>query len=108
MKQILIEKYIEPSDTVVFNGGSIQKYWFNRFEELDSLFDNPAIINVSIIPPILTFKQQKKETHYWYKKNRLHRDRNLPAIMIYNDDILTEQLWYKKGEFIKNKTTNIF
>jgi antitoxin component YwqK of YwqJK toxin-antitoxin module len=95
-KQILIEKYIEPSEiepgTTFFLG---IKRWFDKNYDLHSFLGNPAEIRYSPSGQILGQK--------WFKKGIIHRDRDLPAYISYhNNGQIDYQDWYKNGKLIKH------
>jgi hypothetical protein len=92
-RNIIIEKYIEPSEVMV-GGNDIAELWFNKYGEEHSFLDYPSIIGYS--SGQIIFK-------YWHKKGEIHRDRGLPSVIYYENDIITEKAWYKNGEFIKRE-----
>jgi hypothetical protein len=90
MRQILIEKYIEPS---VIKPETELNYktecWFDINGDLHSFMGHPAAIY---------YENEKLISQDWYKKGEFHRDRDLPAIIEYYEDGQTSyQEWYKKG-----------
>jgi ribosome biogenesis GTPase A len=93
MRQILIEKYIEPSDVIV---GVIDIYelWFDRNYDLHSFMGQPAEI---------IYRNKEIIRQRWLKKGIKHRDKNLPSHIYYYDGEITSQYWHKNGEFIKEK-----
>jgi hypothetical protein len=44
MKQILIEKYIEPSKVEAGSDGAFIKYWFDKYDDLHSFMNHPACV----------------------------------------------------------------
>ena len=48
-KQILIEKYIEPSETKIGFNGDFSEYWFDRNYYLHSFMGQPAVIETKVI-----------------------------------------------------------
>jgi hypothetical protein len=92
MKQILIEKYIEPSG-VIKSGDYVIQYWLDRNYNLHSFMGQPARI---------VYEKSKVEAKFWYKKSTEHRDRGLPAEIYYKNEKETSQWFYKNGKFIKS------
>jgi hypothetical protein len=90
MKQILIEKYIEPTE-IKIDGNSVYEFWFDRNYDLHSFMSHPAYIeyyNGQII------------YQEWYKKGVRHRDGDLPAFIGYDyNGQISYQSWYKKGVY---------
>jgi hypothetical protein len=95
MKQILIEKYIKPSEVEFINNGSFTERWFNDHEEFHSFMGHPAAIWYD--------KYGEIETQYWFKKNLYHREKRLPSIIYYENEKTKIQSWYKNGIFIKEE-----
>jgi len=91
MKQILIEKYIEPSE-VKINGNYAIKLWYNKYGECHSFLGQPAFIKY--------YKTQIREQR-WYTKDELHRDRGLSAYLGYCNEKISCKIWYKNGKRIK-------
>jgi antitoxin component YwqK of YwqJK toxin-antitoxin module len=90
-KQILIEKYIEPSEILEDITGSIVKRWLDKNGDLHSFMGQPAFIY---------YKDGQIITQEWHKKGVIHRDGDLPAIIEYNNSgKVIEKYYYKKGEF---------
>jgi antitoxin component YwqK of YwqJK toxin-antitoxin module len=87
MKQILIEKYIEPSETKV-RGNLVIKSWFDRNYDLHSFMGQPAGI---------FYENGRIIEQQWFKKGVLHRDGVLPACISYYNGQIIRQWWYKKG-----------
>jgi hypothetical protein len=91
MRQILIEKYIKPSeilDTVHY----IVERWFNEDGELHSFMGHPAV---------LWYKKGdniKLENKIWYKKGLRHREKDLPSSIFYKKEKEMSKIWYKNGE----------
>jgi hypothetical protein len=101
MRQILIEKYIEPSISKFLTSSHTGKIffvqrWDNIYGELHGVFDYPAAIWYNLDFQILD--------KYWYKNGKKHRDRGLPAVIWYDDfgeGIIIRKEWHKNGKFIK-------
>jgi hypothetical protein len=100
-KQILIEKYLIPSefielkriDNCYYGVDCFVKRWRNKYGELHSTFDHPAEMYYSLEGRI--FKQE------WYKNDLLHRDNKKPAIIYYNpNNKETSLFWYEDGEYL--------
>jgi hypothetical protein len=93
-KQILIEKYIEPSE-IITQDTYVIKLWFNEDGDLHSFMGQPGkslYFNKKIIKQV------------WYKKNKIHRDKNLPAVIFYRKEQVDEKRGYKNGVLIDIKT----
>jgi hypothetical protein len=92
MKQIFIEKYIQPSK-ISLSGNEF--YWVNEFAELNSVLGHPAVVR---------FYNGKVTEKHWYKNGLRHREgyqknKNLPASVYYYS---SEQHWYYKNDkFVK-------
>jgi hypothetical protein len=121
MKQILIEKYIEPSE-VIIDGNYIFKRWLDRNYNLHSFMGQPACIfykNGQIIkkiwckkgvyhrerdlPAIIEYDSNGQITYQsWFKEDKLHRHVDLPAVIYHNHKgQIIRQRWYKNGKLIK-------
>ena len=88
MKQILIEKYIKPSETQFINVFFVEM-WLNEYGDRHSFMGQPAFVQ---------YYKGQIETQHWDKKGELHRDRGLPAIIYYNNKEQTgAKRWYKNG-----------
>jgi hypothetical protein len=94
MKQILIEKYINPNKIIPETKMQARvEYWFNEYGDFHSFMGQPAIICYN--NNLIAYKS-------WYKKGKQHRDRNLPALTFYNNnEKITDQSFYKNDKFIK-------
>jgi hypothetical protein len=106
MKQIFIEKYIEPSEISVYTPTIDEmvylyrsKYsihrWFNKYGELHSYLGQPAEIHYNEIGCIYN--------QIWYKNGILHRERDQPAEIKYStiDNVsfyTSSKFWDKKGK----------
>jgi hypothetical protein len=91
MRQILIEKYVEPSNASSYRN-FFHERWFNEDGELHSILGQPADIfyeNGQIV---------QKE---WYKKGVKHRGKRLPAEVWYENERIFIEYWYKNGEKTK-------
>jgi hypothetical protein len=73
MRQILIEKYIEPSERII-DGNCISELWFDEYGDRHSSMNHPAVIY---------YNNGKITKQFWYKKGELHRDGVLPAFIEY-------------------------
>jgi hypothetical protein len=100
MKQILIEKYIEPSE-IKTDRGYIFEHWLNRNGDLHSFMGQPS--------EICYYNWESKEirNQYWDKKGVEHRDKNLPSAIFYEDGKIKSKYWYKNGIEIKKETFKI-
>jgi hypothetical protein len=91
-KQILIEKYIKPSEIIFRGYGIISEYWFNRNYYLHSFMGQPAEN---------WYYNGKIKSQNFYKKGAWYRERNLPTYIRYDDNEQTiHQGWYKNGVFV--------
>jgi hypothetical protein len=84
-KDILIEKYLQPSE-IIYKYDSLGKkytikFWRNRYGELHSTFDHPAKTSSTNSGNFL-----KK---WWYKDGYLNRDKKKSYVIIYHDEIKT-------------------
>ena len=88
-KQILIEKYIEPSEAKI-DGTWVYESWFDKYDDLHSFMGQPAKIG---------YDSNGQINHQiWYKKGVQHRDGDLPAYVGYNSNgKISYQVWHKKG-----------
>jgi hypothetical protein len=94
MRQILIEKYIFPSEIKKL-GFFVVEYWFNKYGELHSFMSQPAS-NWYNYNGKLIYQN-------WYKKHERHRDGDLPAYINYHyNGIIKRQYWFKKDEIHRN------
>ena len=88
MKQILIEKYIEPSSKENIAWFFVET-WNDKYGDKHSVLGRPSAIH---------YENGKMVRQFWYKKGELHRDRDLPARIDYNSNgQIRHQYWYKKG-----------
>jgi hypothetical protein len=87
MRQILIEKYVKPSETKM-EGTFFAECWFNEYGDLHSFLGHPAFIY---------YKNGVLTKQCWYKKGEKHRDNDFPAIIQYYKEKKDRQYWYKKG-----------
>jgi antitoxin component YwqK of YwqJK toxin-antitoxin module len=89
MKQILIEKYIEPTEISKFTIlETFSEYWHNKYGELHSSLGQPALI----------YHGSGRTVQHWYKNDKRHRDKNLPALIIYENGKITDAAWYENGK----------
>jgi hypothetical protein len=124
MRQILIEKYIEPSETN-FGVFYFVERWLNEDGEVHSLLGQPAENfydkdngNLEVQKWYKKGKQHRDKDlpaeieynskgeiieKYWVKKGELHRDNNLPAEIYFEDSKIVYKSYYKKGELIKEE-----
>jgi hypothetical protein len=95
-KQILIEKYIEPSETKK-DGAYVIESWFDKHGDYHSFMGQPAVTCYG--------KNKKVLAQHWCKKGISHRDRNLPASIYYsiyyNYEHLTRKIWWENGKVKK-------
>jgi antitoxin component YwqK of YwqJK toxin-antitoxin module len=92
-KQILIEKYIEPSE-IKINSNYTYESWFDRNDDLHSFMGHPA--------SVCYYSNGQIIGKQWYKKGVIHRDGDLPAYIIYySNGQISYQAWYKNGIRIK-------
>jgi hypothetical protein len=92
MRQILIEKYIKPNEIKATNDGTFTERWFNKHGEYHSFMGHPAGVWYDRCGIV--------EIQFWCKKDLYHRDKGLPAtIMYYNSK--PNLRYYKDGEEIK-------
>jgi hypothetical protein len=94
-RQILIEKYIEPSE-IIIDGNYIIKRWFNEYGDKHSVLGHPAV----------TLYDSNGQIYYqdWYEKGLKHRNKTLPSVIGYNSNEQTSyEIWYKKGIKIKEE-----
>jgi antitoxin component YwqK of YwqJK toxin-antitoxin module len=98
MRQILIEKYIEPSEIKCFKhyieGDITIKRWLDINYNLHSFMGQPAYIR---------YENGKIEMQEWYKKGVRHRDKNLPSVISYKKGRVSTQSRYKNGEFLGSR-----
>jgi hypothetical protein len=121
LKQILIEKYIEPSEVKVYSNYAYER-WFDRNYDLHSFMGQPAFIeyrNGKIInkawfkkgvlhrdgalPAYISYSNGQIAYQYWYKKGVTHRDGDLPAEIHYINGKIIRQYWYKEGKCVKQE-----
>jgi antitoxin component YwqK of YwqJK toxin-antitoxin module len=119
MKQILIEKYIEPSEIEV-DGNWIFETWVDRNYDKHSFMGQPAGIYYYCgeimeqhwkkkgilhrdrdLPAVLYYLNTEAQRKDWYKKGKLHREGEKPAVVRYNNGKIISQEWFKNGELIK-------
>jgi len=93
MRQILIEKYIEPS-TIETDGVWIYKTWLNKDGYLHSFLGHPAMV---------FYSEGFIVSQFWCEKDKQHRSRNLPAEIHYYNEKTTRKSWYKKGKLIERR-----
>jgi len=96
MKQILIEKYIEPSEIEIISGDIIIQRWLDKYGDKHSFMGHPAVI---------AFTKVEIHYQYWYKKNLPHRDKHLPASIYYYKGKESSKFWWENGEQKFDKTT---
>jgi hypothetical protein len=102
MKQILIEKYISPTK-IIDSTVHITHIWADEDEELNSTLGQPCVVVYNKYGGEIV-----RQT--WYKKGLLHREtctkKNLPAVIIYNKNIVIERFYCKEGKEYLQKTEN--
>jgi hypothetical protein len=94
MKQILIEKYIEPSETITIGDGRIIERWLDKYGDRHSFMGHPAT---------LWSCNGEIDSQYWNKNGVRHRDGNLPAEIWYFKGQISYQEYWKNGKFIKRE-----
>jgi hypothetical protein len=100
-KNILIEKYIEPSEVVYF-GTFFTEYYYNRLGELHSFLGQPA--------EVFNYNKSEIRAQRYYKRNKIHRDCDQPAIIEYTSGRIDRQYWLKEGNMHRanNKPAGIY
>jgi antitoxin component YwqK of YwqJK toxin-antitoxin module len=94
MKQILIEKYIEPSE-VKINEDWVHESWLDKYGDTHSILGQPSLI---------CYNSGKLCYQEWYKKGIEHRNGDLPSFISYDSNgQISCQAWYKNGELIKKR-----
>ena len=93
MRQILIEKHIEPSQ-IAIDGSWACHVWRDKYGDRHSVLGQPAIV---------TYEKKEITSQHWYKKGFLHREKKLPAYFSYKNEQIRSQYWYKNGELVKSK-----
>jgi hypothetical protein len=89
-KQILIEKYIEPSET--HNSLSYTaEYWADINGDNHSFMGHPAVV---------IYNNKEISSQFWFKKSLAHREKNLPASIFYKNGQAIGKEWHKNGEYI--------
>jgi hypothetical protein len=96
MRQVLIEKYIKPSE-IKTHGKYSHYFWYNEYEDRHSILGQPS--------EIVYCDKSKVIGQFWHKKGLPHRDRGLPSAIYYNlrEEKISEY-WYKNGEPYNGKT----
>jgi hypothetical protein len=78
MRQILIEKYIEPSEIIPETQSNYEiKRWLDRNGDLHSFLGQPAVI---------CYNNEGIIIKHWHKKGNRHREKGLPAYIWYKND----------------------
>jgi antitoxin component YwqK of YwqJK toxin-antitoxin module len=95
-REILIEKYIEPSETScfplnVFDYKMGYEKWRNEDGELDSILGHPSLVKYDLFGEVVE--------KLWNKKGKLHRERDKPAIIGYQKNKTMHKNWFKKGDY---------
>jgi antitoxin component YwqK of YwqJK toxin-antitoxin module len=93
-REILIEKYIEPSEITkfllnVFDYKMEDEKWRNEDGELDSVLGHPSIVRYNLFGEVTE--------KVWHKKGKLHRERDKPAIIIYQKKKTMRKHWLKNS-----------
>jgi hypothetical protein len=91
-RSILIEKYIESSETEVISTCAIIERWHNKYGDRHSFLGQPA--------EICHYNGQIKY-QAWYKKGIQHRDKDLPTVIFYKNEEITSKWFYKNGKLIE-------
>jgi hypothetical protein len=96
LKQILIEKYIKPSEIfkLDYDDGFKIERWFDRYGDLHSFMGHPAEV------VFCKFKLSEKR---WFKKGILHSDGQFPSIIEYQNKQKETHYWFKRGVLIKKE-----
>jgi hypothetical protein len=125
MRQILIEKYIHPSE-IESDKDNIIEYWKNEYGENHNIFDHPSIViydkKMQLIeqgwvengqihrdknPAIIGYDDNNKiKFKKWFRRDVIYRDGNLPAEIYYEYGKVKDQYWYKDGIEIKQQILN--
>ena len=92
-KQILIEKYIEPSETEV-GGVLVRERWLDKYGDRHSLMGQPSEI---------WYENGQITEKRWHKKGILHRDKALPAETFYYNENIFGELWYQVIYYDNNR-----
>jgi hypothetical protein len=82
MKQILIEKYIEPSEIEILSDGTIIERWLDKNYNKHSFMGQPA--------EVWYYEDGNVSNQGWFKKGITHRNRNLPDYIYYEHSIYYE------------------
>lgn len=95
-RNILIEKYIEPSEIEPETGEYFGiESWFDRNRDLHSNLGQPDYVY---------YNNEQVYRQHWHKKGLYHREKGLPAVIFYDKEGKIERKeWYKHGEFIKEE-----
>jgi antitoxin component YwqK of YwqJK toxin-antitoxin module len=88
-KNILIEKYLEPSE-IKSDGEYTTKCWFNKYGEFHSFFGQPSVITINNLTNEFWEKQ-------WHKNGKLHREGNKPAVIYWNKQGEISHLYFCKN-----------
>jgi antitoxin component YwqK of YwqJK toxin-antitoxin module len=78
----------------IINGCTIAEYYYNKYGDFHSLFNQPSII---------LYLDGKLLQKQWHKKGFLHREKKHPAVIYYsnkNEKVIGRQ-YYKNGELLK-------
>jgi hypothetical protein len=98
MRQLLIEKYIYPSESKTSessNTTTVFEYWYNKYGELHSILGQPSYVR---------YKNEKIRYQSWHINGLSHRESNLPSDIFYNNvEKKRIQHWCKNGEIIKQE-----
>jgi hypothetical protein len=95
MKQILIEKYIEPNETYIDIFDRKINCW-EEFGKLHSFLGNPS--------KVVYYGNGSVYSMHWHKKGIKHREKSLYSCVFYNENgKITCKRWNKNGEFIKQE-----
>jgi hypothetical protein len=79
MKQILIEKYINPSEVIFdFDNKLFGECWTNEYGEFHSILNQPA--------EIWYFPNGNIDVKAWWKKGHLYRRKGLCYMICYNEN----------------------
>ena len=92
MRQVLIEKYIEPSETTKTSDGIhlfFIERWKSKYGDLHSILCQPSVV--------IKFEDGQIRCQQWHKKDLIHRGNNLPAVIWYKQTQRTAEFYFIKG-----------
>jgi hypothetical protein len=98
MRQILIEKYIEPSKETI-NNYLTSECWRDTNYKLHSFLGQPARIDFN--------KNKQIKFQIWCKKGTVHREKGLPAKIWYRHGKKVREEWFIEGIYIKRHRLHV-